>query len=48
MIVTANLILLTVSIICFATGETMQGYALLAVMYTCCVVDRIQKTGGEE
>ncbi|WP_430597538.1 hypothetical protein [Enterococcus sp. AZ177] len=48
MITTANLILLTVSIICFATGETVQGYALLAVMYTCCVVDRIQKTGGEE
>lgn len=48
MITTANLILLTVSIICFATGETMQGYAFLAVMYTCWVVDRIQKTGGEE
>ena len=46
MITTANLILLTVSIICFTTGETMQGYAFLAVMYTCWVVDRIQKSGG--
>ncbi|WP_430606454.1 hypothetical protein IGJ55_002126 [Enterococcus sp. AZ170] len=48
MITTANLILLTVSIICLATGETLQGYAFLAVMYTCWVVDRIQKSGGEE
>ncbi|OTN86592.1 hypothetical protein A5819_003442 [Enterococcus sp. 7E2_DIV0204] len=48
MVATANLILLAVSIICFATGETVQGCAFLAVMYTCWVVDRIQKSGGEE
>jgi len=48
MITTANLILLTVSIICLINGETVQGYAFLAVMYTCWVVDRIQKSGGEE
>ncbi|WP_181429574.1 hypothetical protein [Enterococcus plantarum] len=48
MIVTANLIILAVSIICFATGDTPQGYAFLSVMYTCWVVDRIQKSGGEE
>ncbi|MBO0445591.1 hypothetical protein JZO78_04475 [Enterococcus ureilyticus] len=48
MTTTANLILLTVSIICFTTGETVQGYAFLVVMYTCWVVARIQKSGGEE
>ncbi|MGX7202349.1 hypothetical protein ACWOD8_08705 [Enterococcus plantarum] len=48
MITTANLILLAVSIICFTAGETTQGYAFLAVIYTSWVVDRIQKTGGEE
>lgn len=48
MITTANLILLAVSILCLLNGETVQGYAFLAVMYTCWVVDRIQKSGGEE
>lgn len=48
MIKTANLILLIVSIICLINGETVQGVLILAVMYTCWVVDRIQKSGGEE
>ncbi|MGM0217691.1 hypothetical protein IGI43_000788 [Enterococcus sp. AZ126] len=46
LLVAANLILLTISIICFATGETVQGCAFLAVMWVGSVVDRIQKSGG--
>lgn len=47
MITTANLILLTVSIICFATGETLQGGIFLAVMWVCSVLLRMRKGGGK-
>lgn len=47
MIVTANLILLTVSVICFATGETMQGCTLLAVMWVGSVLVRMRKEDKE-
>ncbi|WP_375179868.1 hypothetical protein [Enterococcus rotai] len=43
MITTANLILLAVSIICFATGETVQGIIFLAVMWVGSIATRMRK-----
>jgi hypothetical protein len=39
----ATLILLTLSTICLATGERVQGCMFLAVMWVCSVIARIRK-----
>lgn len=40
MVILANIILLLVMILCFAAGETVQGYLILGVMWVCSVLWR--------
>lgn len=48
LLTTETLILLTIAVSCFATGETVQGWAFIIVIWVCSVGVRIQKIGGEE
>lgn len=43
LLTTATLILLTIAVSCFITGETVQGWAFIAVIWVCSVGWRIKK-----